>query len=171
MPQILLYETVSWFSASTSDQRQYKTFPHTQTIQGAHDPQKQTGFVRYQNPFSSLHSRKNVCADSKTELSSQQSNCQEKHMNLNLFTLFCSPHTYANSFKQVIHYSLGSLPEQFWPLCRVNSTVRKSVTFERSWHTLETVNSHFFLSQWLSSHVPAKNLFFSFHVFCSSFLN
>jgi len=70
VPQILFYEAFALFSALTLDPRQHKTFLHPQTTQGAHAQQKQTAFVRYQNPPSSLHSRKNICAGSKVELGS-----------------------------------------------------------------------------------------------------
>lgn len=136
----------SQLSVFTFDHRQYKTFLHTQTTQGARDQQKQTGFVWYQNPPCSLHSRKNVCAGSKTELSSQQSNCHKKHMNLNLFTLSVA-HTQREISSNRLFIILQGVFQSSPNLCAVNFTVKKLVTFVRSLHTLETVNSHFFLPQ------------------------
>lgn len=69
----------------TIDPRQHKSFLHPQTTQEARVQQKQTVYVRYQNASSSPHSKKNICAGSKSEFGSQQRKCPEKHMILLAF--------------------------------------------------------------------------------------
>lgn len=125
-----------------------------------------------------------LCAGSKAELGFQQNNCHEKHMNLNknLSSLFLThtpshppPHPTPISWYSLF-ISLQGIFHSTPNFCAVifqRTTGKKLETFVGSCHILETVNPFFFflLPQWQPSHVPAKNLFFSFHVFCSSFLN
>lgn len=83
VPQLLFYKVFSLFSALTIDPRQHKTFLHPQYNIRSSCSTKTNSAGGYQNPPSSLHSRKNICAGSKAEFGSQQRNCHEKHMNLN----------------------------------------------------------------------------------------